>query len=334
MKGKLNIRKKIYVITPERMEKIKLKQKKEVSKIKKLCLEKKKFIKPPIPNDIINLFYESPNEFFASFEQSLENTSFFDEGGISIFAHYFYVLHDLFRNKSDINENIYENNFNNFFGKECKYLFVQDFQKETPLHKLVKFNNKKFFFYICKKLKSINALNEELLLINNIDEKSCFNYIFEEIKKNKIKIIQNDFKLYQEFFNYFPNLIKSLPLEERKFFVTFSCLITFDEQNWNKVNFNDVIKSIYDLKNKNSDILNIFQILYYPNESSLNYLNCLYHICKDTSDFDKLFKLISDISNIKSNSKLFEKLCLAEHISYVLGKMNSKKYQLCKEINV
>ena len=333
MKGKLNIRKKIYVITPERMEKIKLKQKKEVSKIKKLCLEKKKFIKPPIPNDIINLFYESPNEFFASFEQSLENTSFFDEGGISIFAHYFYVLHDLFRNKSDINENIYENNFNNFFGKECKYLFVQDFQKETPLHKLVKFNNKKFFFYICKKLKSINALNEELLLINNIDEKSCFNYIFEEIKKNKIKIIQNDFKLYQEFFNYFPNLIKSLPLEERKFFVTFSCLITFDEQNWNKVNFNDVIKSIYDLKNKNSDILNIFQILYYPNESSLNYLNCLYHICKDTSDFDKLFKLISDISNIKSNSKLFEKLCLAEHISYVLGKMNSKKYRGDMEIN-
>ena len=333
MKGKSGKRKKIYVITPETMKKIKLKKKEEVSKIKKMCLEKKKFIKQPISNDIINLFYESPNEFFASFEQSLEKTSFFDEGGNSIFAHYFYVLHDLFKNKSNVNENIYENNFNLFFGKECKYLFVQDFQKETPLHKLVKFNNKTFFFYICKKLKSINALNEELLLINNINEKSCFIYIWEEIKRNKIKIIQNDFQLYQEFFNYFPNLIKSLPLEERKFLVLFSCLIIFDEQNWNKVNFNDVIKSLYDLKEKNSDILNTFQILYYPNESNLNYLNCLYHICKDISDFDKLFKLISDISNIKSNSDLFEKLCLADHISYVLGKMNSKKYRGDMEMN-
>jgi len=31
----------------------------------------------------------------------------------------------------------------------------------------------------------------------------------------------------------------------------------FEEQNWNKIDFNDTIKWIYTLKEKNSDILNI-----------------------------------------------------------------------------
>ena len=137
--------------------------------------KKNKFIKKviqlchPIPDDVIQLFYDSPEQFFASFERLLENTTFYEDGGNSIFVHYFYVLHDLYKNNSgEIEDNIYEKNFNSFFSKEAKYLSIQDFSFETPLHKLAKFRDKKFFLKICKKLKDINVLTEELLLINII----------------------------------------------------------------------------------------------------------------------------------------------------------------------
>ena len=110
----------------------------------------------------------------------------------------------------------------------------------------------KGFFLIIKTKFFLNKKN------NNSDEKSCFNYILQDIRKNKIKIIKSDFKLYEEFINYFPNIItNSLSLEDRKFIVTFTCLMIFEEQNWNKIDFNDTIKGIYTLKEKNSDILNI-----------------------------------------------------------------------------
>ena len=286
----------------------------------------KKYEKPPISNDLINLFYENPNEFFASYEQSLDNTSFYDDSGISIFAHYFHILYDSYqKNGGQNNDNIYENNFNAFFQKEQKFLGIQDYALETPLHKLAKFRNKKFFFHICKKLKEIDVLKEELLLINNINDESCLTYILQDIKYNKYKIIQKNLGLYQEFFNYFSNKESLLSLEEKKFMLIFSCLITFDRQKFNEVNFNDAIQSIYNLKEKNSDILNIFEFLYYPYQSGLNYLNCLFHICKSSQDFDKLYQLILDISKIEINFESTEYLCIPQHISYVLLKMNSKK---------
>ena len=307
------------------------KQKKEIIKI---FSKIKKHLHPPISNDTIQLFYENPKEFFSSYEKLLENTSFYDDGGNSIFIHYFYVIHDLYYDKSaKINDSIYEKNFTGFFRNEAKYLSIQDFSLETPLHKLAKLRNKNFFLNICKKLKDINVLSEELLLINNINGESCYDYIFKEIKENKNKIIKNNFNLYQQFLDYFPNIIKSRSTEEQKFIILFSCLISFDEQKWNEVNFNIAIESIYNLEDKNGIIFNIFQFLYYPNDSGMNYFNCLFHICKDNSDFDKLFKLTSDISKINTNNKLFEKLCISDHISYVLRKINSKKIKGEMEIN-
>ena len=310
------------------------KDKKERKKLRRVLFKIKKLFKPCISNDTILLFYQNPNEFFNSYEQILEKTSFYDDSGNSIFIHYFYVLYDLYKTNEINSDNIYEQNFNNFFTKEAKYLSMQDFALETPLHKLAKFIDKKFFFFICKKLKDINVLSEELLLINNIDEKSCLYYIFQEVKEHKNKIIQKDFELYKEFFNYFPNLIKIFSLEEKKLFIIFSSLITFHEQKLSNVNFNDAIKTIYNLIGTKSDILNIFQFLYYPSSSGINYLNSLYHLCKETSDFDKLFQLMLDLSNIKeNNNKSFSKLCLSNHISYVVGKMNSTKARGDKEIN-
>ena len=88
----------------------------------------------------------------------------------------------------------------------------------------------KRFFLIIKTKFFLNKKN------NNSDEKSCFNYILQDIRKNKIKIIKSDFKLYEKFINYFPKIItNSLSLEDRKFIVTFTCLMIFEEQNWNKI---------------------------------------------------------------------------------------------------
>ena len=290
------------------------KMNKFISKIMKLC--------HPIPDDVIKLFYDNPDEFFASFERLLKNTTFYEDGGNSIFVHYFFVLYDLYQNNSgEIEDNIYEKNFNSFFIKEAQYLYIQDFNFETPLHKIAKFRDKKFFLKICKKLKDINVLTEELLLINNINGESCFHYILQAIRENKNKIIKNDFELYQQFINYFPNCINYLSLEDQKLFVKFSCLIVFEDQKWKDINFNDTIKSLYNLKEKKTDILNIFRFLYYPYESGLNYLNCLYHSCKNNEDFEKLFQLVLDLTKISKDNKL----CISAHASYVLRKMNSTK---------
>ena len=312
---------------------------KEIKQLKNGLYEglrkKNKFIKKviqlchPIPDDVIQLFYDSPEQFFASFERLLENTTFYEDGGNSIFVHYFYVLHDLYKNNSgEIEDNIYEKNFNSFFSKEAKYLSIQDFSFETPLHKLAKFRDKKFFLKICKKLKDINVLTEELLLINNINGISCFDYYLQEIREKKNKIIKNDFEIYQQFINYFPNLINYLYLEDQRLFVKFSCLIIFEDQSWKDIDFNDTIKSLYNLKEKKTDILNIFRFLYYRNDSGLNYLNCLYHSCKINEDFEKLFQLVFDLTKISKDNKL----CISDHISYVLRKMNSTKIKGEKEI--
>ena len=283
---------------------------------------------------IILLFHNNPKYFFDSYNRILELSSPYDDTGNSIFIHYFYVLYDLYKNKSDkIADNIYEKNFNYFFQNKAKYLSVQDYSLETSLHKLAKFRDKKFFLKICEKLKAINILDEELLLIKDLNEKSCFDYILEEINVNKNKIIANSFEQFQQFFNYFPKLIKSLSLENQKLIMSYSCKITFTEKKLNEINFNETIKSLYDLKEKCDDTINIFQFLYYPNDSGINYLNYLFHICNDIPDYDKLIQLILDLLLIEVNDKYFKKFCLSEHISYVLRNMNSKKHKGEIEIN-
>ena len=104
----------------------------------------KRYEIPPISNETINLFYENPKEFFSKYEQLLDNTSFYDDSGYSIFAHYFHALNDLFnKNNGENKDNIYVKNFENFFKKEEKYLSIQDFSLETPLHKIAKNSRRK-----------------------------------------------------------------------------------------------------------------------------------------------------------------------------------------------
>ena len=299
----------------------------------------KKFFKPPISQDIIKLFYENPNEFFNSYEQLIENTSFYDDGGNSIFAHYFYVLHDLYKyKKSKIKDNIYEKNFNSFFQKEAKYLSIQDFSFETPLHKLVKFNNKIFFFEICKKLKDINVLNEELLLINNVEGKSCFDHIIKEIIENTNKIIKKDFEIYNNFLSTNNSIIKSLPKEIQNDLYLFSSLINFEQKYFKDIKFNDISTGLNNLFQKFKERINEF---FNPD---INYLNCLFHFSKSNKDFDDTFKFLlklsdpelNEINKNKKNKYIPIHKYIYKHIGYVLRKMkiNNKNYtmKLIKEI--
>ena len=50
--------------------------------------------KKPIPDNVINLFYDNPKNFFLQFKQYLSNTSLFSISGISIFSHYFIALNE------------------------------------------------------------------------------------------------------------------------------------------------------------------------------------------------------------------------------------------------
>ena len=132
-------------------EKVKEKIKSDIKKgIDKHNLLKsiKSIKKKPISPKVLELFYEEPTKFFEDYKQLLEKTSLFDSAGISIFMHYFYVLYNYrhkIRFKRNVNFEIYENNFDSFFKEEGKYLSIQDFSLETPLHKLAKLKNKKFF---------------------------------------------------------------------------------------------------------------------------------------------------------------------------------------------
>ena len=147
----------------------------------------KKFYRNPIPESVIQLFYDEPEKFFASYKILLSNTSLYDISRISIFMHYFNVLYTYENSKT------YEKYFDIFFKEFAKYLSKKDyFSSETPIHKLIKLKNKKFVFAILGRLKAINALNEELLLIKDGNNKNCYDIMIDEIIYEKNKIIERN----------------------------------------------------------------------------------------------------------------------------------------------
>ena len=65
--------------------------------------------KKPISYSVIKTFYEQPEKFFGDeYHSILENSTFFDYTGNSIFCHLFYVLYVDYKRKNNIgvlNEN-------------------------------------------------------------------------------------------------------------------------------------------------------------------------------------------------------------------------------------
>ena len=181
----------------------------------KIIKKLKKLKKQPIPNDIIKLFYDEPKIFFEKHKTILNNTSYFDECDNSIFAHYFNILYLIFTKNKISNSQIYLTNFNSFFLFHGKYLSIQDLALETPLHKIVKLRNKCFFLIYYDKLKEIGVVNEQILLIKNINNESCFDFIFKEMVINRTKLINKHFDIYIKFLKNNYVYISTLPIKAK-----------------------------------------------------------------------------------------------------------------------
>ena len=299
---------------------------------RQICkFQKKKKIK----DSVIKLFYEQPKRFFSDYPRLLENTSYLDETETSIFSHFFYVLYDKNKNgnSSSIDYRIYESNFDSFFKDNQSYFLVQDVNLDTPLIKLAKMIDKSFFFEIFKKLKSLNIIGNETLLINNIEDKSVVTYIIEDIKYNYEKIKNID--LYYNFFKENKSIQESLSNKDQILYLKFMSKIIFETKQYKEENFDDIFNNI-ELFIKNNIKESIFKYIYnFPNGSCINYLNSLYQICSKTNDYNKLLNLISLLSTKDEMECQFpiSKLCLIDHIEYVLKNMNSTKRKGENEMN-
>ena len=143
--------------------------------------------KNPIPFTVIKTFYEQPEKFFGDYHSIIENTTFFDNAGNSIFCHLFYVLYVDYKKRNNIgvlNENekkfkleVYKSKFKSFLKEYESFFSLQDLVLDTPLHKIAKRKDKGFFIEIYQKLKDINLINNELLLTCNIFYETICHYV-------------------------------------------------------------------------------------------------------------------------------------------------------------
>ena len=286
--------------------------------------------KKPIDDNIINLFYEQPTQFFNDFKHLLENTSLFDNTGTSIFTHYFHVLYEKYKNKGDSQYYLYENNFDLFFKEEGQFISLQDFYLDTPLHKIARLRDKKFFLNICQRLKEINLLNEELISIKNINDESCYDYIVKEIEVKTKLIIEKDFDIYNNFINDYPSLFQSLNGITRINLTFFSLKIRINSEILKEKDFNDTYNFIHNSLNKNYDGIINFLSCYL--QSSINFFNILFQICSLAEDYNKMINLLKDLLN-KGNKKEEVESIIIDHIKYVIRKMNSTNRKGKNEIN-
>ena len=315
-----------------------MKLKDYIQVFKKLKLIRKK---KSIPYSVIKTFYEQPEKFFGDYHKILENSTFFDSVGNSIFYHFFYVLYVDYKRRNNIgmlNENeknlnfqIYESKFELFLKEYEKYFLLQDVVLDTPLHKIAKIKEKGFFIELYQKLKKINLISNELLLTNNLCNETICIYILNEIKYNTSKIKNEEF--YYNFINENQSKYESFSKEDQKILKNFSSKIIFEIKQYKEENFSEIFNNLNYFVNNNLKSPNLFENIYYSNTSNINYLNCLFSICSKDEDYDKLFNLVfllSDKIEIVNNICLTE-LCLIDHIEYVIRKMGLYNRKLEQE---
>ena len=213
--------------------------------------------------------------FFEKHKTILNNTSYFDECDNSIFAHYFNILYLIFTKNKISNSQIYLTNFNSFFLFHGKYLSIQDLALETPLHKIVKLRNKCFFLIYYDKLKEIGVVNEQILLIKNINNESCFDFIFKEMVINRTKLINKHFDIYIKFLKNNYVYISTLPIKAKLKIKLFSFSVLFDEKSFKDLTFDDIYSDIRKLFINLGDTI-IEYNFFNPN---INILNILFHYC-------------------------------------------------------
>ena len=288
--------------------------------------------KKPISYSVIKTFYEQPEKFFDEYHSILENSTFFDYAGNSIFCHLFYVLYVDYKtrnhievlneNEKNLNFQIYESKFESFLKEYEKYFLLQDVVLDTPLHKIAKRKDKGFFIELFQKLNKINLISNELLLINNLSNESICTYIINEIKYNPSKIKNEEF--YYNFINEHLSMNESLSKEDQQIIKNFSSKIIFELKQYKEENFNEIFNNLNDFINNNIKTPNLFEYIYFPFTSNINYLNCVFLICSNDEDYNKLFNLVSLLSQKKEiiNKICISELCIVDHIKYVIRKMD------------
>ena len=293
--------------------------------------------KKPIPDSVINLFYTDPTRFFREYHKLLNDCCFLDSLGNPILVHYFNVLNEEYRQRNNkpttlqnCNFEIYKSNFETFIKENEKFLLIHDFSLDTPLHKLVKKPDKGLFIEIYEKLKRLNLINNEILLVTNVDGESIYNYIFKEIKYNYPKIKDNDF--YYKFINDNNSINESLSQEDQNLIKEYKSKVIFNNIKYDKNNFDNVFNNFNDFVNKND---NIFTYIYHYFNSGINYLNCLYAICSQNEHYDKMYKLVSKLStkNEMQQEICISEWCIIDHIRYVLSKLNFYGKNIENEMN-
>ena len=189
------------------------------------------------------------------------------------------------------------------------------------------------------KLNELGVLTYELLSLKNINEKNICQYIFEEIK-NKYKYLiinNNNYYKYLNKFAYliktsYPNIFNEVNNETEKIIHVFINNYKYDLIKYN--NFDNLYKEIYTvIKAENNQ--NIFNYIFYPFTSGINFLNYLYQICKTNEDYNKLLNLILENISKKEIQKniCVSDLCIINHMIYSFRKMNSNNEKGGEEIN-
>ena len=180
--------------------------------------------------------------------------------------------------------------------------------------------DKGFFIEIYKKLRRIEIINNEILLISNKKDENIFNYIINEVKYNSSKIKNVEF--YKKFINENNGIYESLFIQEKMDLKKYMANIIFDIKPYKKKNFDEIYNNIFDFVNENIKDTELFPYIY---TYYINYLNSLFYICSKKDDYDKMFKLIFLLTTkyeIKDDKYIIKK-CIIDHIINVLRKMNS-----------
>ena len=327
--------------------------KKNLKKVKKKARLKKK---RPTSNTTINIFYDNPQLFFTQYNITLKNSSYFDICGNSICMHYFYVLYEdhkkpnkktmknyIINNKILSNINIYQKYFSQFFQEHKDCLSIQDICLETPLHKIAKFHDKTFFAQILQKLNFSGVLTDKLLSIKNVNDETCYNFIIDEIKDKYGYYIYNDYE-YNILKNSilimkniaYSSIFNDLSIENKMIINNFLLKNNYILQ---KRQIFDNLYSYIDKILKNEKDVNVFEYIYNPFYSAINYLNILFNSCQSNEDFNKLLLLVNQLLYKKDYKPItdcdknieflkfltFGELCVLDHLRYTLGKMNSSK---------
>ena len=264
-----------------------------------------------IPDSVIDLFYNNPQQFFEQSEQLLQNTNYLDKNitGHTIFYLYFVMILDK-KNKNKI----YEENLVNFLEKHKDYITAIDLNMDLILHKfLFSYSSNNPFFTIFMKLKDNFLITEQLLTYENYYKKSIIGLMKRYTKVNFVKLTKDNDR-YINYSNFWNFIIKKYPSIYNSFSINDQLLIN-DFLNKNLLTYGKAIKR------------GEFKTLY----------NSLLNIIKEKSDKlkEELNSIQEKLDNLEGNSENENEkpIKLTEEEEKLKEELNKKKDELNKDFD-